>query len=345
MTKANVIVGDCVDIMRSLQQQSYQTIVTSPPYWNLRDYQIPGRWWGDGEHCVLGNEKTVAGYVRHCVEVFRECRRVLRKDGTLWLNIGDTYANQQQCNVPFLVAEALKTDGWFLRSTSIWAKQNPMPESVHGWRVNVADRNRRIKRGSWRPTNAHEFVFLFARSKKYFCDGDSCLERSVDGETRNMRSVWSMPSEPVSGAHFAVFPTELAARCIRSSVSMGGCCRSCRAPYVPLVESNRVPTRPGNNTKVAGRSGKVIGNRDPKRHVTTVRVVDYVPQCVCNAGVDACRVLDPFGGCGTTGVAALSLGCHCDLIEVSPEFSLLASGRISVAESEFAKPLFEGGAP
>lgn len=196
--------------------------------------QLCGAWRGD-----LGLEPTPELYVEHIVEVFREVRRVLRPDGTLWLNLGDCYANDAKwggssglkpkdlVGMPWRVAFALQADGWWLRSAIVWHKPNPMPESVRD-----------------RPTSSYEHVFLLARSEKYFYDAGAIAEpvvreasgnsarkngavvgrpgsdlgRSIPWQdttgTRNARNVWTIPTKPFPAAHFATFPPELAKKCI-----------------------------------------------------------------------------------------------------------------------------------
>lgn len=253
--------GDVLERLAGLEEESVHCCVTSPPYWRLRDYGVTRQ---------IGMEDTIDEYVTKMVDVFREVRRVLRRDGTLWLNLGDSYitngwgggtggwhggqkidkarldaskkANNKQpglkskdmAGIPWRVAFALQSDGWWLRSDIIWHRKNPMPEAVYD-----------------RPTKSHEYIFLLSKSKKYFYDADAVKcpvveQRSAkrqnkeasrafnrkkktdtrgradkpfnaDGElrtTRNLRDVWSIPSQPRSEAHFASFPDELPRRCI-----------------------------------------------------------------------------------------------------------------------------------
>lgn len=197
-----VHVGHVLDCLRALDSDSVQCVVTSPPYWGLRDYGTPPVEWGDGWVGSLGREPTPELYVAHLVEVFREVRRVLRVDGTCWLNLGDTYSQRQhgrsQANgssdgvtgrgprgnpvrlmppglgkkqlvgIPWRVALALQADGWWLRSDIIWSKPNSMPESV-----------------SDRPTQAHEYIFLLTRSATYFYDAEAVREPAQDWGTRD----------------------------------------------------------------------------------------------------------------------------------------------------------------
>ena len=299
-----IVPGDCVESLRSLPDGCVQTCITSPPYYGLRDYGHEGQ---------IGLEESPQEYVARLVEVFREVRRVLRDDGTLWLNLGDSYvgsANSGSVNtdrvgagdpvrvvglppkrsedakpkdllgIPWMVAFALRDDGWFLRSEIIWAKPNPMPESVTD-----------------RPTKAHEQVFLLAKSARYFYDADAVREEHVsadhharyanrytrdsgkpangdrgdggatigiapDSAGRNKRTVWTVATQPFSGAHFAVFPPKL---------------------IEPMV-----------------LAGSAEGD----------------------------TVLDPFAGSGTTGMVALRHGRSFIGCELNPEYVEIARRRI-----------------
>jgi DNA modification methylase len=303
-----ILTGDALAVLRTLPDGAAQTCVTSPPYYGLRDYGHAGQ---------IGLEESPDAYVERLVEVFREVRRVLRDDGTLWLNLGDSYnsgasgglggstllggqSNQRRSNraesrkkrqdaeglktkdlfgIPWMVAFALRADGWFLRSDIIWHKPNPMPESVRD-----------------RPTSAHEHVFLLTKRAAYFYDAEAIAEpaeesslarlaqniaaqagsarasggaktngtmKAVGGATRNARNVWTIATQPYSGAHFATMPPDLAERCIKAG------------------------SRPGDT------------------------------------------VLDPFGGAGTTGLVADRLGRSAILCELNPEYARLARERIA----------------
>lgn len=298
---ATLLSGDALTVLRSLPDGAARCCVTSPPYWGLRDYGVEGQ---------LGLEPTPEQYVTRMVEVFREVRRVLADDGTLWLNVGDSYANDDKwggatggkhvaalhghagggrdktttglapknlVGIPWRLAFALQADGWTLRSDIIWAKPNPMPESVTD-----------------RPTKAHEYVFLLSKSARYFYDSEGIAERGThagrvvkyDGEqknvtaakdpkmrtriasdrcvglTRNARSVWTIATQGYSGAHFATMPPELARRCILAG------------------------SAPGDT------------------------------------------VLDPFGGSGTTAATATGLGRNALHIDLNPAYMALARERI-----------------
>ncbi len=303
-----ILKGDCLESMRTMPDQSVQCCVTSPPYWGLRDYGHEGQ---------IGLEQTPEAYVASMVDVFREVRRVLRDDGTLWLNLGDSYANSglidngghkglslaseksdgvkrnpenkanqngsiasvQRCiptglkpkdlvGIPWRVAFALQADGWYLRQDIIWAKPNPMPESVKD-----------------RCTKAHEYIFLLSKSERYFFDSDAIKEPATYAgqqrggstnryeqnkagmdnkvyDTRNKRSVWTVRPAPYKGAHFATFPIDLIEPCILAGCPVGG------------------------------------------------------------------TVLDPFGGSGTTAIAALKHNRKAILCELNPEYIKIAHERI-----------------
>lgn len=222
MTDLQILIGDCREQMRTLADGSVQTCVTSPPYFGLRDYGHDGQ---------LGLEPTPDEFVAAMVEVFREVHRVLTDDGTLWLNLGDSYGSSKQLiGIPWRVAFALQADGWYLRQDIIWHKPNPMPESVRD-----------------RCTKAHEYIFMMSKSPKYHFDAEAVKEPVAEsttarlaqptlhkqagssrvpgktngnmkavgnGETRNRRSVWTVTTKPFKGAHFATFPPDLIEPCI-----------------------------------------------------------------------------------------------------------------------------------
>lgn len=261
----DILEGDCREALRTLPAQSVHTCVTSPPYYGLRDY---------GHNGQLGLEATPDEFVTALVEVFREVRRVLRDDGIVWLNLGDSYAREPAkggtgtpngrnvpqmgytgakpippgmkpkdlIGIPWMVAFALRADGWYLRQEIIWHKPNPMPESVTD-----------------RPTRSHEQVFLLSKSARYYYDADAIREahktaddarnrvdfeprrfeadasiinggsrRTSRGTTtwpaggRNKRSVWTVATQPYSGAHFATFPPKLIEPCVLAGCPEGG---------------------------------------------------------------------------------------------------------------------------
>lgn len=221
--------GDCRNLLRNMASDGVrvQTCVTSPPYFGLRDYGHTGQ---------IGLEQTPEEYIAAMVEVFRCVRDVLTDDGTLWLNIGDSYGTGKQLlMIPARVALALQSDGWVLRQDIVWNKPNPMPESVRD-----------------RCTKAHEYIFLLSKYERYFIDPKGISEpakysnitgmdgsgfkppqnfngkhsggsvtlpprKNVSGQhdgKRNRRSVWTVPTRPYKGAHFATFPPALIEPCI-----------------------------------------------------------------------------------------------------------------------------------
>ena len=226
-----ILQGNCLETLSSLEEKSVNTCVTSPPYWGLRDY---------GTDDQLGLEETPEKFVENLVNVFREVRRVLRDDGTVWLNLGDSYCgtghkgdhtdpkhkdgrngqkvalnnkiqglkSKDLVGIPWRVAFALQADGWYLRQDIIWHKPNPMPESVTD-----------------RCTKAHEYVFLLSKSPKYYYDNEAIKTKASDAadyDTSNKRSVWSIPVASYSEAHFATYPPELIKPCILAGCPEGG---------------------------------------------------------------------------------------------------------------------------
>jgi len=269
-SRHRILEGDCRELLQTLESATVQCCVTSPPYWGLRDYEHPEQ---------IGSESSPADYVQNLVNVFREVGRVLRPDGTLWLNVGDAYARnggtgnhgpnaivgntkkliqRRNCKVPDIwglkdrdlmglpwrVAFALQEDGWILRSRITWVKKTAMPESVKN-----------------RPTSCTEEVFLFSRQVRYFYDPFGF--RAESGA--NLRNFWVLGPDPQGHGHSAAYPRELARRCIALGSS-----------------------------------------------------IDDV-------------VLDPFGGSGTTGVAARELDRQSIQIELNPEYAEISRTRARLA--------------
>jgi DNA modification methylase len=225
-----LLLGDASQRLARLPAGLAHTCVTSPPYFLLRDYGVAGQ---------IGLEESLDAYVARLVEVFRGVRRVLRDDGTLWLNIGDSYATNRPeggakpkdlLGIPWTLALALRNDGWYLRSDVIWHKPNPMPENCRD-----------------RPTKAHEYLFLLSKQPKYYYDQKAAAEPAKNEakksgafhtgilkgdarattlgaarETRNRRTVWTIASRPYRGAHFATYPPALVEPCILAGCPEGG---------------------------------------------------------------------------------------------------------------------------
>jgi DNA modification methylase len=394
----SLLEGDCMDRLRELDAGSIQTVVTSPPYWGLRDYGIEGQ---------LGLEPTPGEYVAKMVEVFRGVRRVLRDDGTVWLNMGDTFHGaapvrssgaenftsetalargsggnvrskarigylkvKDLVGIPWRLAFALQADGWYLRSDIIWAKPNPMPESVTD-----------------RPTKAHEYVFLLTKSARYFYDADAVREPHTAGNTqrqlspdkkaqenggargsfyaigaerylnpagRNLRSVWNIPTEPFPEAHFATFPKALVEPCIKAGTSEKGCCPECGAAWMRQVRVDR-PEWNGEMTpreqaqreeakRLYEREGLIGPSNNQKSRglseiwevskATKRSFLGWKPTCSHTTDPIPCTVLDPFAGSGTTGVVALRLGRSFIGIELSPEYAEMARKSLETDRSK-----------
>ena len=308
-----LLIGDVLEEIKSIQDQSVHCVITSPPYWNLRDYDNPDQ---------IGIEETLEEYIDNIVKVCREVKRVLRDDGTFWFNIGDTYSNKNLMGVPWKLAFALQDDGWYLRQEIIWSKPNTIPESVTN-----------------RCTKSHEQIFLLAKSTKYYFDNHAIkeplaessvlrLKQDISKQTgsfkanggmktngpikalgdstnnlRNRRSVWviaveNRPSRSRKkdgwGDHVALFPSKLVEPCIKAGSSERGCCSGCGNPMV--------------REKGNPRSWK--------------------PSCDCGLDLSPCVVLDPFSGSGTTIASALKLGRNAIGIELNPEYAKGTEARI-----------------
>lgn len=302
--------GNVTDVLARLPEKSVHCVVTSPPYWGLRDYKA-----GDEE---IGREETPDEFVTSMVNVFRGVRRVLRDDGIVWLNLGDSYgSNGNLVGVPWRVALALQADGWILRQDIIWHKPSPMPETVRN-----------------RCTKAHEYVFLLAKRQGYFYDAEAVKERAdtadlpprllgnkqadteYDGmvshnenhasavlnrvPNRNKRSVWTIASQGYAGAHFATFPPKLIEPMIKAGTSEKGCCAECGASWKRVVEEKtltrerpndyvkRVPSNTLARVEEGVHQGGVLtstlGMNTCANSVAGVetKTVGWEPTCECN---------------------------------------------------------------
>lgn len=370
-----------LDTMARMPDNFLHCVVTSPPYWGLRDYGTAGTHWPAVSYqpmpglpeihvpemtAQLGLEETPEAFVGHIVHIFRQVYRVLREDGTCWLNFGDSYAGnggqygdekstlggrkqngtqgaerfeklglcvppKNLLGIPWRVAFALQADGWYLRSDIIWAKLNPMPESVTD-----------------RPTKAHEYLFLLAKSSRYYYDAEAVKEkgnekphgpgyattladrrdRGPDNEsngrnwgnqgTRNRRSVWTIAAQGYEGAHFAVFPAALVKPCILAG-SPEKVCSQCGAGYVREVEREPMKIKKSERGAAMGEYGRTASSGtmpEPARSKTT----GWLPACTCNAGQARSIVYDPFGGSGTTAEVAHQYGRDWIISEISEEY-------------------------
>jgi DNA modification methylase len=350
-------------------------------------------------------ERNPQEYVEKLIAVFREVRRVLRRDGTLWLNLGDTYCASGKwggqlyqtiggpkhyrgypwkrpaahdlsghglkfkdlVGIPWLVAFALRADGWYLRSDIIWDKPNPMPESVRD-----------------RPTKSHEYLFLLTKSERYYYDADAVKEawiprdndirRALDGGCRysgknrngydracergdhlnrnatgqpignpsagrNRRTVWRISTQPFPKAHFATFPPKLIEPCILAGTSERGCCPQCGAPWRRVMKIGR-GTDGRRHVGLRHRSGYTVSRLDhrgkaPSGLLVSAHTLGWQPTCSCGRkntvpGI----VLDPFMGAGTTAVIALQDGRHFLGCELNPEYIRIAEARLAEARQQ-----------
>jgi len=395
--KTEIHIGDCLEVLRTLPAGSVQTCITSPPYWGLRNYLD-----ADSQ---IGLEKTPEDHIAVMVEVFREVRRVLRDDGTLWMNYGDTYAAgtdwtrakgarakgdrdgstktpslgkaaglkpKDLCGMPWRVALALQADGWWLRSSIIWAKGVSFCDTYSGSVMPESCRDR--------PTRAHENLFLMSKAPRYFYDADAVREKHAEPERstgkmegfdtkgtdglsrpdfreggkprtynpagRNLRDVWIINPQGFPGAHFATFPPALVEPCIKAGSSEKGCCASCGAPIRRIVEAT------------GGTIGEAWHDHDDDlglgQRVEDKRTADgtyarettgWEPTCDCEDAGDPvpCKVLDPFGGAGTAALVADRLGRDSVLVELNKEYAEMARDRILADCPMFSSVELVGG--
>jgi len=386
--------GDCLEVLKTLPGESVDCCVTSPPYFNLRDYQVEGQ---------IGLEDSPEEYVEKLVTVFGEVRRVLKDRGTCWIVIGDSYAAKRGYQVPdskykdvgnsrgmkasdyglkpkdligipWMVAFALRADGWYLRGDYIWAKPAPMPESVTD-----------------RCVKSHEYIFHFSKKAKYYFDHIAIEEDSVSdhksgngfkrsarvsyqnqdgsargnedqwgevGGKRNKRSVWAINTKPFKEAHFATFPPEIPAICIKAGTSEKGVCPACGAPWVRQLEKSHVKPvdyagksstqdkqfssrRISANTRARRLAGGEHDNPFP-----AAKTIGWRPSCSCIldcawGGPIPATVLDPFFGAGTTGVVSRKLLRNYIGIELNGDYIKIAKTRLAKIPAPLT--MFAGG--
>jgi len=302
MAHHRVLIGDCLERLRELPPSSHQVCITSPPYWNLRDYR--------GEAKQIGLEESIEAHLDVLLRVFREVRRVLRPDATLWVNYGDKYESKELLGLPWRLALALQEDDWCLRSDIIWSKPNPVPEP--------------LSRG--RPVSSHEHLFLLSASPSYYYDADAVREG------RNLRDVWEIPKFAVNAAHFATYPPALVEPCIKAGSSERGCCRECRAPYRRIVEVSGGTIGTGgwrNHDGSRYTKGNRITNQKAHDGTYSRETTGWEAGCGCDAGDPIpCKVLDPFGGALTTALVSDRLGRDSTSIELSAEYAAIGESRL-----------------
>ena len=298
--------GNSLEVLKTMDEQSVHCCVTSPPYWALRNYDVDGQ---------LGQEETPEEYVENLVDILREVKRVLRDDGTLWLNLGDSYVgsgdkgkhkdNKDRKNrngqviaknnkvqglkpkdmvgIPWRVAFALQADGWYLRSDIIWHKNNPMPMPLKD-----------------RPTSSHEYIFLLSKSPKYYYDKDAILEPLLDPDRKD-----------------------------KGKSGFGG------LKHTSQPDKTTNPTYSGNKYDATKHKGKnkrdvwTVGTAHYKGSHVAVYPPKLIEPCILAGCPYGGTVLDPFSGSGTTGVVALQNGKKYIGIELNPEYVKLSEDRIA----------------
>lgn len=340
-----VLVGDCIESMKQLPDESVDMCVTSPPYYGLRNYQNDDQ---------IGLESTLGGYIANMVAVFKEVHRILKPHGTLWLNLGDSYngsggaggdyakggmregqpkypgrkeptlKRKEIMGVPWRVAFALSEAGWYLRQDIIWNKPNCMPEPVKD-----------------RCTKNHEYIFLLTKQEKYYYDHDAIREpvkedslkraqnswdsdhpstgfhgegihtdqmgeRFVNPKGRNKRTVWTVNPKPYKGAHFAVFPPDLIEPTILAGTSAKGCCSKCGKPYVRITEKKDLGITEAMKASGANADGTYEG-RDTK---------DYAPTTMSQQtpGTVKQRTLEAMSKANVTVGWEVDCNCNADIV-------------------------------
>lgn len=336
--------GSCLDILPKLPENLAHCCVTSPPYWNQRDYGVEGQ---------LGLEDTPEKYVEDMVSVFRGVKRVLRPDGVLWLNIGDSYVTNKKAGlpgknllgIPWRVAFALQKDGWFLRSDVIWYKNDAKPENIDD-----------------RPYKGHEYFFMFSKSESYYFDiyakgyheehktkialqtakklfeDDEDKTKLPEGASyenmlgRNRQTVWPITKGSFKYEHFAPYPEELITPAIAASTSEKGCCAYCGKPWIRKIERQELNRK--NPKFAAMEKGGATATTAGLAVLTKVGFrrkfhTDWIPSCGCPTHDPIpCTVLDPFNGSGTTGLVSARLGLSYYGCELSQEHINFSKKRI-----------------
>lgn len=446
MPKATIYVGDNRQLLKQLPDKSVQTVVTSPPYYGLRDYGT-GVWIGGDESCThrretkksdktitghknftemlgvgdaiykdecprcgavrednqIGLEATPDAFIEQLCLVFDEIHRVLADDGTIWVNLGDSYASfrdgkatpdttrgdsdgtlvpkgsasnrmassfvntsikhKDMIGIPWRFAFAMQARGWYLRQDIIWAKPNPMPESVTD-----------------RCTKSHEYVFLMSKKPRYFYDhnairepikdtttGQAGVRRSGDSKTRskehwgiphnpqnviiqypeikgaNKRDVWTVATKPYKEAHFATYPTELITPCVMAGTTEHGVCISCGLSWTRITERDTPPQVDDSELDRFGDGSVGVHRKVGQAYQNWLSenppmTVGWQKPCICETNdVRPAMVLDPFSGSGTTGEVALAHGRNYIGLELNAEYADLSENRITNAIGMFGE--------
>ncbi len=358
MPEFRILVGDSLETLRGLPEASVDCCVTSPPYFGLRDYGVAGQ---------MGLEPTPESFVEALVQVMREVRRVLKSTGTLWLNLGDSYAGARQeeghthsrrrdgaviprsdrcvnglkpkdlIGIPWMVAFALRADGWYLRRDIIWHKPNPMPESAKD-----------------RPTTAHEYVFLLSKGPRYYYDAAAIAEPLAESTLREIREGYQgQGTKDYEGAGVQN-PSAVKARIIANKRKVPSGWDTRKGNHTDLTGRYRNhslrpdDTRGGNQGR--GEMPVSAGLTRNKRSVWTIPTRPFkgahfatfpeglVEPCILAGCPEGGLVLDPFAGSGTAGVVALKTFRRFVGIELNPAYAAMAERRIAAATP--GPPLF-----
>ena len=329
--ETNIIhTGDCFDVLPTLPDESVHMVMTSPPYWNLRDYDHVDQ---------LGLEPESEQYVQNMADVFDEVYRVLRPDGSLWLNLGDTYENKDLQQIPARVALELQQRGWILRNRVTWVKPNPMPQSVKD-----------------RLNDTTEAVFHFVKSREYWYDLDAIREphesKKWDKDERkegwdngnqqpqhvrcgnnpsgkNPGDVFEVTTKPFPEAHFAVYPPELCEKPVKATCPPT-VCAECGSPYDREMEVTR--ENYGEREDRVKATGGAVGGGVGKNFPDTYREFKgWTPTCDCDTdATEAGIALDPFAGAGTTLLKAKELGRQFFGIELNAKYADMARARVGI---------------
>jgi len=364
--------SDALAFLKTLPDESVNTIVTSPAYFGLRSYM-------DGEDREIGKEKTLPEYIQNLVLVFREVRRILREDGVAWVNLGDSYASAWAVSrrnvvgngslingtrpfrpnrltdgfkekdlmmVPARVAIALQDDGWYLRQDCIWSKVNPMPGSQRD-----------------RPTTSHEHVFMLSKRPHYWYDEYAVREPAQNWgsrdrshfrndttdpllkhhgltkgdfaeEGRTLRSVFTIPTEPSRAKHYAAFPTKLVEICLKASCP-SLVCAVCGKPYVRVTRRTPMKIR---RTEWGDHAGNRTASSGTMLEPNHVEDLGLTPACACDNGTKRGIVLDPFMGSGRTAITALRLNRDYIGVDLNPEYVAMARDAVRIPHAERETP-------
>lgn len=329
-----VLCGDALEQLRTLEPESVHTCVTSPPYYNLRDYGTAGQ---------IGMEATPEEYIDKLVDVFREVRRVLRPDGTLWVNIGDSYATRSgaqpptntrnsyghtakrtpsgfkykdMMGIPWMLAFALRADGWYLRQDIIWHKTNAMPESVRD-----------------RCTKAHEYIFLLSKSDRYYFDAAAISEPIAGSSTK--RYLQNIEAQKGSDRQPGKTNGKMKAALLRFGGEKYGHDGSDESrtksgkPYIPTLRRNKRDVWAVSTGGFKGAHFAVFPER-------------LVEPCILAGCPEGGTVLDPFAGSGTTGAVAKRLRRNFVGVEINPDYWQMATDRINATMAQCDQIIIEG---